>query len=77
MLVTLRILFTVISAVFVASILPVGAFLGWGWAGACGLFAVLFFVLMLLCKQSQEFKERDEKRFSEDFIQPTNSDENK
>ena len=76
MLVTLRILFTVISAVFVASILPVGAFLGWGWAGGCGLFSVLFFALMLLCKQSQEFKEQEKERFTSDFIQPTNSDEN-
>ena len=74
MLVTLRILFTVISAVFVASILPVGALLGWGWAGGCGLFAVLFFVLMLLCKQSQEFKEQDAKRFDNRFIESTKTD---
>ena len=77
MLVTLRILFTVISAVFIAVILPVGALLGWGWAGACGLFAVLFFMLMLLCKQSQEFKEREEKRFDDNFTSSTNSDEKK
>ena len=77
MLVTLRILFTVISAVFVAAILPVGTFLGWGWAGGCGLFAVLFFMLMLLCKQSQEFKERDEKKFGDNFTHSTNSDEKK
>lgn len=78
MLTTLRILFTVISAVCVAAIFPVGMFLGWGFAGGCGLFAVLFFVLMLLCKQSQDFSKEKTERFDDDgFISATNDDEKK
>ncbi len=50
----LRIIFTLISAVFIAAVLPVGALVGWGWAGASGLLALLFYGLMLLCKQKQE-----------------------
>ena len=54
---TLRILFTILSAVCIAVVIPVGAFGGWVWAIGCALFAVLFFGLMLLCKQSQQQKE--------------------
>lgn len=56
----LRIIFTVISAVFIAAVIPVGALVGWGWAGASGLLALLFYGLMLLCKQKQE--EAEEKQ---------------
>ena len=78
MLTTLRILFTVISAVFIASIFPVGIFLGWGYAGGCGLFAVLFFLLMLLCKQSQDFSKEKNERFKDDeFLSSTKDDEEK
>ena len=54
MFLRLRILFTILSAIFIAALFPVGTFFGWGWAGACGLIALLFFGFMLLCKQSQE-----------------------
>ena len=51
---TLRIIFTVISAIFVASVIPVGAIYSWLAAGICAVGAFLFFGLMLLCKQKQE-----------------------
>ena len=54
----LRIIFSVLSAVCVGALIPVGAALGLPWAFACLLGAGLFFLLMLLCKQSQERKEQ-------------------
>ena len=53
----LQIIFTVLSAVCIAVLIPVGAFLGWVWAGICGISAFLFFMLMRLCKQSREANE--------------------
>ncbi len=52
MLVYLQIAFTILSALFIAAIIPVGALLNWAYALACGFIALLFFGLMLLCKQS-------------------------
>lgn len=59
MLLTLQILFTILSALCIGAFVPVGAFLGWGWAIGCALLAVLFFGLMLLCKQSLQLKKKD------------------
>lgn len=55
---TLRILFTILSAICIALIIPVGAFFGWFWAIAGALLAVLFFVIMLIFKQSHERQEQ-------------------
>ncbi|MBO5412248.1 MAG: hypothetical protein J6A38_04145 [Clostridia bacterium] len=54
----LRIFFTILSAVCVAAALPVGAVLGFVWAGILALSAFLFYGLMLLCKQNQESSEK-------------------
>lgn len=56
MLVYLQIAFTILSALFIAAIIPVGALLNWAYALACGFIALLFFGLMLLCKQSIAMK---------------------
>lgn len=53
----LRILFTIISAVFVASVLPVGTWLGFIPAIACAAAAAVCYVLMLLFKQEQAKRE--------------------
>ena len=53
MLLYLQIVFTIISALFIAAVLPVGAFLGWTYAIICALGAVFFYVAMLLCKQAR------------------------
>ena len=57
---TLRIIFTVISALFAAAVFPIGFFGGLTWALASAVIAFLFFGLMLLCKQSQEAQEARE-----------------
>ena len=54
----LRIIFTILSAVFLAVAIPLGVFFGYpGWIAAL-IGAGIFFVLMLLCKQSQEAAEQ-------------------
>lgn len=57
MLLVLQITFTILSALCVAAFMPLGAWLGWGWAIGCALVAVVFFLLMLLCKQSLQMKQ--------------------
>ena len=52
----LRVIFTILSAVCIAALIPLGALFGWAWVGYCFLGALLFFVFMLLCKQSQDIK---------------------
>lgn len=71
---TLRILFTVISAVFIALVLPLGALLSWSWAGLCVIGALLFFGLMLLCKQKQE--ENEKRARHDDFSETESGTEN-
>lgn len=53
----LRIIFTILCAICIAALFPLGMIFGWGPAGICLVCAFLFFGLMLLCKQSQEMKE--------------------
>ena len=53
MLLFLQILFTVLSALCIGAIVPLGIWQGWLWAGGAFLGAILFYVLMLLCKQSR------------------------
>ena len=53
----LRVLFTILSALCVAALFPLGMIFSWEPAGYCLIGAFLFFGLMLLCKQSQEAKE--------------------
>ena len=60
----LRIMFTLISAVFIAAVIPLGAIVSWTWAGACALLAFLFYGLMLICKQKQEEQEEQQKKLS-------------
>ena len=76
MLLVLQITFTILSALCVAAFVPVGAF--WGWMPAIGfaLAAVMFFMLMKLCKQSLEFKAEPEQKTEPDFFNPPQKDEN-
>ena len=64
----LRIVFTVLAALCLAVALPIGTFFGLGWAGLCGFSALLFFGLMLLCKQSQEFQAQKQQPKTPDFF---------
>ena len=54
----LRVTCTIISAIFLAAVIPVGAIVSWLWAGVCALLAFLFYGLMLLFKQKQESLEQ-------------------
>ncbi len=62
MLLKLRILFTVLSAICLFVIIPAAVWGGFVWLGVFGFGALLFFVLMLICKQAQEEKELKEKK---------------
>jgi hypothetical protein len=61
-MVYLRIIFTILSALCVAAIVPLGAALGWAWVGYSFFGALLFFALMIFCKQSQELNALKEER---------------
>ena len=60
MLIIFRIVFTILSAILLASIIPIGTFFGWDYAVFCGVGAFTFFVLMYLCKQAQEKREKEQ-----------------
>lgn len=67
----LRILFTILSAICLAVVIPAGALFGWPWFFIFGGGAVAFFLAMLICKQSQEKQEPLQKAEGEaDFLQP-------
>ncbi len=54
MLVKLQILFTILSAVFVAGVFPLGIIINWTAAIISALAAFFFFSLMYLCKQKNK-----------------------
>lgn len=57
MFLKLRILFTILATVCLVCILPALTWFGWFGFAVCGLGALLFFGIMLLCKQNQESRE--------------------
>ncbi|MBO5240777.1 MAG: hypothetical protein J6B56_05100 [Clostridia bacterium] len=73
MLLWLQITLTILSAICVALVLPLGVWLGFTPAIALALAAVMFFMLMKLCKQTREFREKTDEPKCE---QQTESDEN-
>ena len=73
MLLYLQIAFTILSALCVALVMPLGAWLGWTWAIVLTLAAVAFFMLMKICKQTRELRgETDETVDSQNA--PTNAE---
>ncbi|MBE7084775.1 MAG: hypothetical protein E7368_01815 [Clostridiales bacterium] len=80
MLLTFQIIFTILAVICVACVFPVGTFLGWGWAGLFAFVAILFFVLMRLCKMQNELKNISQEKEPEkeaDFLHPANKDDKK
>lgn len=74
----LRILFTILSAICLAVVIPAGALFGWPWFFVFGGGAVAFFLAMLICKQSQEKQEPLQKEDSEaDFLSPQKDDDDR
>ena len=78
MLLKLRILFTILSALCIASALTAGALWGFTWTILLGLGALLFFMLMLYCKRAQEQKEEKEAEGKKFFTpdQPDQTNDN-
>jgi hypothetical protein len=54
---TLRIVFTILSAICIAIVIPVGVFGGLTASVVCAVAAFIFFVIMLFFKQKQEESE--------------------
>ena len=79
MLVKLQITFTILAAICVAAVFPVGTF--WDWLGAlgCGIAAVLFFGGTILCKSIREKRENPPTSTQPqgDFFNPVNEQEEK
>lgn len=74
----LRIVFTILCAICIALVIPVGALWDWTPAIGIGVVALLFFGLMLLCKQAQEAKEANGKgpySFPDEPSSPTDTQE--
>ena len=69
----LRITFTILAAICLAAILPVSAF--WSWVGVviCAVGAGFFYVLMLMCKDAQEKREKGNEPAPADFFNPANT----
>ncbi len=66
MFLKLRIAFTILSALCLAFALTAGAIWGFIYAILLGLGALLFFMIMLVCKRAQEEQERkaeEDKKF--------------
>ncbi len=78
MFLKLRIFFTVLSALCLVAILPAAVWGGPFWFAVCGCAALLFFGLMLLCKQSQEKQEREKNppEPQADYLHPKNERDN-
>jgi hypothetical protein len=71
---TLRIIFTVICALFLAFIIPAGILFDFLGIGICFLGALLSFGLMLVFKQEQERKELENKPDEPSFFEPNKPD---
>lgn len=65
----LRVFFTILAAIFIAAIVPVGIF-NWTIAIMCALAAFICFGLMLIFKQKQQEQERADAPSTPDFFSP-------
>lgn len=70
MFLKLRIIFTILSCICAAAVIPVGAFLGFIWAGLCIVAAFAFYVFMLIFKQKQEERETSQLQQKANETQP-------
>lgn len=70
----LRIIFTVLSAICLAAVLPAGTFGGMPYVFICVGGAGLFFILMFLCKRIQDKQKPQDP--TPDFLNTDNSSKN-
>jgi len=68
MFLKLQILFTILSAIFVAGVFPLGILINWNAAIISALAAFLFFSLMYVCKQ------KNKELHPEDYPSPTDEE---
>ena len=73
---TLRILFTLLSALCVAIVLPVGTFFGLTYALICVALAFVFFVSMLYFKGKHEETTNENQTPSADFLDSSSENTN-
>ncbi|MBQ8658122.1 MAG: hypothetical protein IJ506_03225 [Clostridia bacterium] len=64
----LQIIFTILSAIFVAGVFPLGILIDWNAAIVSALAAFLFFSLMYVCKQ------KNKSLHPEDYEEPESSE---
>ena len=76
MFLKLRVLFTILSAICLAFAITAGALWGFLWTIILGLGALLFFMLMLICKRAQENQEQKEEEDRKFFTHQPNQDSN-
>ena len=77
MLLKLRVLFTILSALCLAFAITAGAIWGFLWAIILGMGALLFFMLMLICKGAQESREQKEAENNKFFTNDSSPTEKK
>ena len=71
MFLKLRVTFTILSAICIAAVFPVGIFWDFVPAVICALAAGVFFFIMLFCKKQQEKQENPAQIQDEaDFFHP-------
>lgn len=61
MFLILQITFTILAALCVAAVVPVGALVDWGWGAFFAFVAILFFVFMKICKTQVQIDEAKKK----------------
>ena len=72
----LRVIFTILAAICLAAIIPIGTFWDFTPAIICAAAGGVFFLLMLLCKSKQEKQENPpEKTSTADFFHPETKNE--
>ncbi len=67
---TLRIIFTVLCAVCLLALFPIGAFWDFAYALPVLILAGVFFLAMLFFKNRQESKEAKDEQPKPDFLNP-------
>jgi hypothetical protein len=74
----LRIIFTLLAATCLVAVVPIGTFLGLGWAGWTAVGAGACFIFMLLCKQEEEIRAKKNKNKppETDFLSASSADKN-
>ena len=74
---TLRIVFTILSALCVLAVMPVGAFVGLPYALICVAAAFVFYVVMLYFKTKQEQSNLENAPPTPDFFSTPSDSEQK